>query len=156
MLILFAFIAIGFILSKTKVLPDNSSVVLSRLENFVFVPALVMGTFIKNFTTENISSLWKILLFSVILLALLLPFSFLFAKMFCKDEFLKKIVIYGLEFSNFGFMGNAVVLGLETTAPGPAAARALACLDALCVSLDALVPDAKSELLMNKGQKRLF
>ena len=32
-------------------------------------------------------------------------------------------------------VGNAVVLGLETTAPGPAAARALACLDALCVGL---------------------
>lgn len=112
MLILFAFIAIGFILSKTKVLQDNASTVLSRLENFVFVPALVMGTFIKNFTTDNIGLLWKILVFSIILLALLLPFSFLFAKLFCKDEFLRKIVIYGLEFSNFGFMGNAVVMAL--------------------------------------------
>lgn len=109
MLILFAFIAIGFLLTKFKVLPENSNTVLSRLENFVFVPALVMGTFIKNFTTENIGTLWKILLFSFILLAAILPFSFLFAKIFCKDDFIKKITIYGLEFSNFGFMGNAVV-----------------------------------------------
>ena len=109
MLVLFAFIAIGFILMKFKVVPENTNTVLSRLENFVFVPALVMGTFIKNCTAENIGSLWKILLFSVILLVVLLPFSFLFAKIFCKDDFVKKIAIYGLEFSNFGFMGNAVV-----------------------------------------------
>ena len=109
MLILFAFITIGFLLTKFKIIPANSNVVLSRLENFIFVPALVMGTFIKNFTTENIGSLWKVLLFSVILLIVILPFSFLFAKLFCKDDFNKKIAIYGLEFSNFGFMGNAVV-----------------------------------------------
>ena len=90
MLILFAFITIGFLLTKFKIIPANSNVVLSRLENFIFVPALVMGTFIKNFTTENIGSLWKVLLFSVILLIVILPFSFLFAKLFCKDDFNKK------------------------------------------------------------------
>ena len=112
MIILFAFIAIGFILTKTKVLPDNASIVLSRLENFVFVPALVMGTFIKNFTTENIGGLWQILVFSIIMLVVLLPLSFLAAKIFCKEDFLRKIAIYGLVFSNFGFMGNAVVKSL--------------------------------------------
>lgn len=112
MLILFAFIAIGFILSKTKVLPDGTATVLSKLENFVFVPALVMSTFIKNCTTENIGSLWKILVFSLTLLVVLLPISFLFAKIFCKEEFLRKIAVYGLQFSNFGFMGNAIVKGV--------------------------------------------
>ena len=112
MLILFAFIAIGYILSKTKVLPDNASTVLSRLENYVFVPALVMSTFIKNCTSDNIGNLWKILLFSIILLIILLPVSFLAAKLLCKEEFLGKIAVYGLEFSNFGFMGNAVVKGV--------------------------------------------
>lgn len=112
MLILFVFIAIGFILSKTKVLPDNASTVLSRLENYVFVPALVMGTFIKNCTTDNIGTLWKIIVFSIILLIVLLPITFIVAKLLCKEDFLRKIAIYGLEFSNFGFMGNAVVKGV--------------------------------------------
>lgn len=112
MLILFAFIVIGLVLSKTKVLPDNAATVLSRLENFVFVPALVMSTFIKNCTTDNIGSLWKIIVFSIILLAALLPITFIVAKVLCKEDFLRKIAIYGLEFSNFGFMGNAVVKGV--------------------------------------------
>lgn len=112
MLILFAFIAIGFILSKTKVLPDNAATVLSKLENYVFVPALVMSTFIKNCTTDNIGNLWKIIVFSIILLVALLPITFIVAKLLCKEDFLRKIAIYGLEFSNFGFMGNAVVKGV--------------------------------------------
>ncbi len=45
---LFAFILIGYILSKMKVSPDNSATVLSKLENFIFVPALVIGTFMGN------------------------------------------------------------------------------------------------------------
>lgn len=112
MAILFAFIAIGFILSKAKVLPDNAATVLSRLENFVFVPALVMGTFIKNCTVDNIGNLWKIIVFSIILLVILLPITFIVARVLCKEDFLRKIAIYGLEFSNFGFMGNAVVKGV--------------------------------------------
>ena len=80
MLVLFAFIAIGFLLAKFKVVPANANAVLSKLENFIFVPALVMGTFITNCTTENISTLWKVLLFSVILLVVLMLLSFLAAK----------------------------------------------------------------------------
>ena len=112
MLILFAFIAIGFLLTKFNVLPENSNATLSKLENFVFVPALVMSTFIKNCTTDNIGSLWKIIVFSIILLVVLLPISLIVAKVLCKEDFLRKIAIYGLEFSNFGFMGNAVVKGV--------------------------------------------
>ena len=112
MLVLFAFIAIGFLLYRIKVIPDNGTVVLSKLENTIFVPALVMGTFIANCTVENIGTLWRLLLVSCIMLVVLLPLSFLFAKLFCREEFLKKIAIYGLEFSNFGFMGNAVVKGV--------------------------------------------
>lgn len=108
-LVLFAFIAIGFILVKSCILPKYSTEVLSKLESFVFVPALVMGTFIKNCTLDNIGALWGILLFSVILLVILLPFAFLTVKFFCKDRLTKNITIYGLVFSNFGFMGNAVV-----------------------------------------------
>lgn len=112
MLILFAFIAIGFLLTKFKILPENSNAILSKLENFVFVPALVMSTFIKNCTTDNIGSLWKIIVFSIILLVVLLPITLIVAKVLCKEDFLRKIAIYGLEFSNFGFMGNAVVKGV--------------------------------------------
>ena len=109
MIFLFTFIIIGFILSKWKFLPDNSATVLSKLENFVLVPALVLGTFIKNCNLSVLSSMWKILLLGFALVALFIAVSLLLAKVCFKEKYLQKIATYGLAFSNFGFMGNAVM-----------------------------------------------
>ena len=40
MLLMFALIIVGFILRKKQLLPDNAYTVLSKLETFLFVPAL--------------------------------------------------------------------------------------------------------------------
>ena len=109
MLVLFAFIAIGYVLTKCKILPDNSNVVLSKLETWVFVPALVMGTLVKNCTPDQLGSLWRIMVFSIALIIVTLPLSFLCAKACCKDDFERKTVLYGLVIPNFGFVGNAIM-----------------------------------------------
>lgn len=109
---LFGFIVIGFILVKIKVLPENSAAVLSKLENTIFIPALVMGTFIENFTLERIGATWKLLSVSFIIAFITIPFAILVSKLVTKDKYIQKIYTYGLSFSNFGFMGNAVVSSL--------------------------------------------
>ena len=109
---LFGFIVIGYILVKLKVLPENSAKVLSKLENTIFIPALVMGTFIKNFTIERIGAAWKLLAVSFIIVCIAIPFAILVSKLVTKDKYIQKIYTYGLSFSNFGFMGNAVVKSL--------------------------------------------
>jgi len=111
-LFLFGLIIIGYILVKCKVLPENSASVLSKLENAVFIPALVMGTFIENFTVERICAAWKLLAVSFTIAFLAIPFAILVSKMLDKDKYIQKIYTYGLSFSNFGFMGNAVVSSL--------------------------------------------
>ena len=98
---LFAFIAIGFILGKAKILPDNSARILSKLENTVFIPALVMGTFMKNFTVDRLSTTWKLLLFALVVQAVVIPLSILSARFCTKSPYLRKIYTYGLSFSNF-------------------------------------------------------
>ncbi len=109
---LFGFIIIGYVLMKLKALPENSAAVLSKLENNVFVPALVLGTFIKNFTPERISSAWKLLLISFAIGLVAIVFAIVVSKLMTKDSYIQKIYTYGLSFSNFGFMGNAVVSSL--------------------------------------------
>ena len=109
MLFLFAFILIGYILSKYKFIPENSTTVLSKLENIVFVPALIMGTFIENCTPKKLASTWELLLFSGVLVTVSIFLSIFMAKRCFKDKFLQNIVTYGLAFSNFGFMGNAIM-----------------------------------------------
>lgn len=109
---LFGFIVIGYILMKCRLLPENSSAVLSKLENILFIPALVMETFITNFTVERILSTWKLLLFSFMIAFIMIPLAILISRLITKDPYIQRIYIYGLSFSNFGFMGNAIVSGL--------------------------------------------
>lgn len=109
---LFGFIIIGFTLVKMKVLPENSAAVLSKLENTVFIPALVMGTFMENFTVERISSAAGLLGVSFIIAVIAIIFAIAVSKTVTKDRYIQNIYTYGLSFSNFGFMGNAVVSSL--------------------------------------------
>ena len=110
--VLFTFIAVGFLLAKLGFLPKGAEVVLAKVENFIFVPGLVISTFVKNFTVERISSAWRLLLVSLIIELVMIPVAFLVCKFISKDKFLRNIYTYGIAFANFGFMGNAVVIAL--------------------------------------------
>ena len=109
MILLLCFTIFGFLLRKCKVLPLEADEVLSKLENFIFVPAIILSCFLDNCTIETLKSMWKILVFSVAILLVLLPVSYFFARWLCKEKFMRNIAWYSLLFSNFGFMGNAVV-----------------------------------------------
>lgn len=109
MVFLFAFILIGYFLAKFKIVPHGSAGILAKLENWLFIPALVMQTFIGNFTVSNLGVTWKLFVFGFIIDAVVIPLSILSARIAAKDSYTRKICIYGLCFSNFAFMGNAVV-----------------------------------------------
>ena len=112
MAFLFSLIVIGYILAKLKVIPENSASVLAKLENTIFIPGLVLGTFIKNFTVERISTAWILFVGSFAICVIVIPLAILVSKLCAKDKYTQNIYTYGLAFSNFGFMGNAVVSAL--------------------------------------------
>lgn len=112
MAFLMLLIAIGFILCRFKIIPNNSASLLSKFENNIFIPALVLGTFMKNFTVAKMSVAWQYLLCGLVVVSVSIPIAILFAKISSKDSYIRKIYTYGLSFSNFGFMGNAVVAAL--------------------------------------------
>ncbi len=112
MAFLFSLIVLGFVLAKLKVIPDNTASVIAKLENYIFIPALVLGTFMNNFTMDKIPSAWKLLLFSFALAVVMLICATFTSKVLTKDSFIRKIYTYGLAFPNFGYMGNAVVMGI--------------------------------------------
>lgn len=109
---LFLFILAGYILSKWRFVPENAQAVLSKIENTFLIPALVLGTFINNFTTQTITTAWKLLAGSLALAAIAIGLSLLCVRFCSKDKYERNIYTYGLCFSNFGFMGNAVVSAL--------------------------------------------
>jgi len=110
MLVIFLCLLTGFILRRTKRLPENSDKVLSQLETYVLVPALSFSTFLEYGTPESLmSNLTGIMYASVaILLALgiAIPLSNLFPT---TDYYQRNIYRYSLTFANYGFMGNAIV-----------------------------------------------
>ena len=112
MAVLFSFIVIGFLLVKLKVLQTDSSKVLAKLENNLFVPALVLGTFCNNFTVEKLNSASKLFLISCVVTVFFAVVASVVSRFISKDDFERKIITYGLAFSNFGFMGNAIVSAL--------------------------------------------
>lgn len=109
MAFLFTFIIIGYILARFKFIQDGAAAVLSKLENYVFIPALVLGTFISNFTTEKLSTSWKLIVGCLILEVVVIGVSLAAVRLISKDKYTQNIYLYGLCFSNFSFMGNAVV-----------------------------------------------
>jgi predicted permease len=110
MIYLFALILIGYLLTKLKAIPEGSAKALSRLESMLFIPALVLSTFIKNFTADKIETYGKLLLLSSVLTAILIPLAVIISKFIYKgDAYLSKIATYGLSFANFGYMGNAIM-----------------------------------------------
>ena len=109
---LLTFIVAGYLLSRLHLVPDNAQSTLSKLESYLFIPALVMNTFIGNFTTEKISSAWSLFLCSFVLALVFIVLSGICVRFCSKDTYVRKIYLYGLSFSNFGFMGNAVVSAL--------------------------------------------
>lgn len=109
MAFLFGLIFIGFLLAKRKIIPENTSMVLSKLENFLFIPALILGTFIQNFTVNNLVSAGKLLLFSLAIELVVIPLALVCVRFCTKDAYIRRISLYGLCFANFAFMGNAIV-----------------------------------------------
>ncbi len=109
---LFFLIIVGYVTVKTGILPDHTAKLLSKMESWIFIPALAMGTFSENFTIRKLNSSLIFICGGTITILVSILIAFAFGKYFSQDEYMKKIYTYGLAYSNYGFMGNAVVSAL--------------------------------------------
>ncbi len=115
MLVLFLFMALGYLLRKKKILPENAATVLAKLETNVLVPCLVFNTFNTHCTVGNFRDKWTYILYGVVITAVSLLIALPLSHAFAKDSYKKRIYNYSFAVANFSFMGNAVVLGIFGT-----------------------------------------
>ena len=115
MVSLFSLIALGYILVKGGVLNKDAAAMLSKLENNLFIPALILNTFLTNFTVDKLSTTWQLLLFSLCIEVVMISLALLVGRLCERDQYKQGVVAYGLAFSNFGFMGIAVVRAMFPT-----------------------------------------
>lgn len=119
MLAIFSFMFIGFILKKKNILADDTPLILSRLETFVFVPALMFYNMTVNCTVENFIKNYKHLLYSLIFIIFAIFLSYPISKLFVNksekdfvESYKRSIYKYASTFGNFGFVGNYIILGI--------------------------------------------
>lgn len=112
MLVLFTCIIIGYILAKLKLIPEESATVLSKLEYYVFGPALTFNTLCKNCTVESISKEYSLVIYAAVAIVLSVSLAYLISRFLSKDKYQRNIFNYALTLGNFGYMGQPVILAL--------------------------------------------
>ena len=120
MLVMFTCIIIGFVLRKSGVAPENTGTVLSKVENYVFMPAQVGVTFMTYCTVQSIAENYRVVLYSVVCMVVSMLMGVPLSRAFSKDGKNRGVYGYALVFANFGFLGNALVpqmLGQEYLYP---------------------------------------
>lgn len=109
---LFLLIIAGFVIMKATKLPPNATNIVSKLVSTLLMPSLILSNFMENFTVARITKSWGFLLTGLIVGLISIPFAMLVSKFTAKTPYLRKIHTYCLAFSNFGFMGTAVMTSL--------------------------------------------
>lgn len=112
MMFLFLCMLIGFLLSKLKILSEDADVLISRMENYVFVPALIINSFMTNCTLENLAGNAATVLYGILLLGISVAIALVLTPAFSRDKAEAGLYRYSLTVTNIGFMGNALVQGL--------------------------------------------
>ena len=120
-LMILLYIGIGFILRRSKLLPDSTSKSLSLLETFVFLPALIFNNLSTNVQIEKITSYSVIVTSGVLFLGAVLVVAFVFTKIFMRgrpaDEY--GTYMYMFAFANYGYVGYPVIEGVFGSPPHP-------------------------------------
>ena len=113
MCVLFVCIAIGFILHKRHLLPDNAGKVMAKLETWVFCPALSFSTMVRFCTIDRLSEHASNILIACVHVTLALVIAIPCSKLFIKEKVYERNVYqYALAFGNIGYMGDPIVQAL--------------------------------------------
>lgn len=113
MLTLFICIAIGFVLTKFKILPDGSSKVMAKLEIWIFCPALSFMTMVHCCTVKTIGEHIINITLGVIGVAFAMGLAIFLSRFFAKrGSYERGVYAYAMAFANGGYMGDPIILAL--------------------------------------------
>ena len=119
MLTMFLLIAVGVLLRKSNIFPKNSDVVISRLETFLFIPALNLFNQMTQCTVGTLTENAPLILYGVAFVLSAIALAYLLSNLFVgktdgdsRLENLKNVYRYALTFGNYGFVGNLIILGV--------------------------------------------
>ncbi len=119
MLMMFTIMIVGFALRKKKIIPDNSGIVISKLETFFFVPTLNLYNQLINCNVKTFTENSRLILYGLAVIIPAMILATLVSRLFvpkasgeAKRTYQRNIYKYALTFGNYGFIGNFIVLGI--------------------------------------------
>ena len=107
-LILFIFVAIGFILGRTRLVNAEHSQMLSKLLVYVFLPCNTIKAFSSNCTPKYLSENYVFVVFGFVTLLLLMLVMHFLAKPLTKNKYDRYVYEYSMIMPSYGFMGYAL------------------------------------------------
>ena len=109
MAILFVFIALGYAFGKLKLIPDDASKVLSKLELYLLLPAYTFDTMSKNLTVDRLSTEYPLIIASAVIVAVTFGLSLLLAKLFSDNPDTRAVYSYAFTIPNTGYIGYPLI-----------------------------------------------
>ena len=109
LLVLYIFIATGFLLGKLLKDKVQHTSILSVLLVNVFLPAKVFKSFASNFTVTFITQKYTLLIASIVLLLLLVALAPLIAKWLGKNKTEQNVYKYSVPISNYAYLGYVLI-----------------------------------------------
>ena len=122
MLMMFSMISVGFLLRKTNKLPENSGIVMAKMETFIFVPALSLFTQMTKCTVVTFKENANLILYGLIIVLFAIILSYPLSACFVRkgsdsdgSAYKRNVYKYAMTFGNYSFMGNFIILGVWGT-----------------------------------------
>ena len=108
-LMVLLYIAIGFILRRSKMLPETTSKTLSVMETLVFLPALLFNNLSANVKIEKITTYSQTILCGAVFFVFVLLIAFVFTKLFMKGRPKEEYgtSMYMFAFANYGYFDHS-------------------------------------------------
>ena len=111
-LLLLAFAAVGFLLSKTKIVNADHSKILSALCLYIFLPSKVFNTFATKFTPVYLTQYYPLLIGAAVILLTLALIAIPVSRLLTKNSYMRNVYHYSLTISNYGYIGYALAEGI--------------------------------------------
>ena len=111
-LILFVFIAVGYILCKLKVVKYEHSQILSALSVYIFFPSKVFKTFAMDMSLAYIKAKYPLFLVALAVMAVFVLASRYASKLLTKHKYQQALSEYSLVVPSYAYMGYGLVEAL--------------------------------------------
>lgn len=122
MLVIFLFMTAGYLLRKFNVVEGNAHANLSKMEMFIFMPALSLSTQMTQCTVKNLKENADLIGYGAVTIISAVIIATVLSRFFVKDykenrdaAYLRNVYKYALAFANYGFIGNFIMLSVFGT-----------------------------------------